>query len=69
MPGSARTAPHADDVVGMSKQGDAIEGHRAHRYPRPVLPAPVVVHVPVETLNEPILAHTVPSLSPSPSLR
>ena len=56
MPGSARTAPPADDGAGTSKQVDAYEGHRAHRYPR-VLPAPMLVHVPVETLNETILAH------------
>ena len=66
MPGSARTAPPADDGAGTSKQVDAYEGHRAHRYPRPVLPAPVVVHVPVETLNETILAHAVHSREERP---
>ena len=68
MPGSARTRPHADDGAGTSKQVDAYEGHRGRRYPRPVLPAPVVVHVPVETLNETILAHAVPSREERPHL-
>ena len=65
MPGSARTALPADDGAGTSKQVDAYEGHRAHRYPR-VLPAPVVMHVPVETLNETILAHAVHSREARP---
>ena len=66
MPGSARAAPPADSGAGTSKQADAYEGHRGRRYPRPVLPAPVVVHVPVETLNETILAHAVPSREERP---
>lgn len=64
MPGSARTAPPADNGAGTHENANG--AGRAHRYPRPVPPAPVVVHVPVETLNETILAHAVHSREERP---